>query len=98
MQSKDPGLITSRNYFEKRMARSCRIVPLVISDLVTTQKTNRVISSRCPERKLRGDGQPFDNVRIYRFLKNDQIRRGRNNRLRQCLLPTATTKTDVVAQ
>jgi hypothetical protein len=37
-------------------------------------------------------------VRIDCFLKNNEIRRGRNDRLRECLLPPTTAETDVVAE
>jgi hypothetical protein len=57
-----------------------------------------VIATRRPEGKLRRRREAFDDVRINRFLKNHQVRRGGLNRLRQCLFPTTPAKANVVAQ
>src|ERR1051326_5980806 len=98
MQTKDSCVSPRRNNLEKRVAAARRIVPLMIINLVTTQKTDQMISSCGPERKLRSGREAFDNMWVDRFLKNNEIRRGRNNRLRQCLLPATTAETDVVAE
>ena len=98
MQAKDSCITSSRNNLEKRMARIRRVVPLVIFNLVTTQKTDRMISPRGPEGKLCSRREAFDHVRIYRFLKNNEVRCGRNDRLCQRLFSTTTAKTDVVAE
>ncbi len=55
-------------------------------------------SPRGPVGQLRSCRQPLDHSRIDRLLKNNYVGRGGNDRLGQCLLPTATAKTDVVAQ
>src|ERR1051325_216578 len=98
MQAKDSRIATGGNNLEKRMTRAGGIVPLVILDLETTQKADRVIAARGPVRKLCRGSEARDNVRINRFLKDHQIRRGGNNRFRQCPFPTASAKANVVAQ
>src|SRR5215211_7935144 len=73
VQTKHPHLTSRRNDLEKRMPRTSRIVPLVIIHLLATEKTDRVIASSCPERKLRRFGKTFDDQRIRRFLKDDEV-------------------------
>src|SRR5262245_11865022 len=80
------------------MTRARRIMPLVILDLLTTQKTDRVVSPRCPERKLSGLRDTRNHRGISRFLEDDQIRSGCDDRFRECLLTAVTTKADVVTQ
>src|SRR4051794_30508908 len=80
------------------MARSRRIMPLVILDLLTTQEADRVVSARCPERKLRGVRDTLNHLRVSRFLEYDQVRSGSRYRFRECLLTAVTTKADVVTK
>src|SRR5215217_2479434 len=80
------------------MLRTGRIVPLVILNSLPAQKTDRVPAPRGPVGKLRRCRQTLNHSRIRGFLKNHEVRRGRNDRLGQCLLSTVSPKADVVAQ
>ena len=80
------------------MPRAGRIMPLVIIHFLATEKTNRVISSRCPEWKFRGFGDTFNNHGSRGFLKDDEVRSSSDDRFRKRLLPTQTTKSDVVTE
>src|SRR6185369_14953750 len=98
MQAENARLTTSGNDLEKRMPRARRIVPLVIDNFRATQKTDRVISSRGPERKLRRLRQTLNYRGIDRLLKYNEIGRRGNDRFRKRLFPAATTEADVVTQ
>src|SRR5215203_6730319 len=98
MQITYARLAAGRHDLEKRMPRARRIVPLVIVDFSATQKTDRVISSCGPKRRLRRLRDTLNYSRIGRFLENNEVRRRGNNRFRKRLFPAATTKADVVAQ
>src|SRR4051794_21035311 len=98
MQSKHTRLAAGRNNLEKRMTRARGIMPLVILNLSTTQKPDRVISPRVPKRIFRRLGDAFNDRGIDRLLKDDKVRRRCNDRIRKRLFPAATTKADVVAQ
>src|SRR6185369_9095706 len=98
MQTEHTRLASGRNDLEKRMTRARRIMPLVIVDFRATQKSDRVISSRRPKRKLRRLRKTLNDSRIDRLLKDYEIWRRRNDRFSECLFPAATTKTDVVTQ
>src|SRR5690349_17568893 len=98
MQAKHARFSSGGNNFEKRMSRSGGIVPLVIRYFLSTQKTDRMIATRGPERKTRRDGQSLDHVRTRCFLKHDEIRRDRFDHLRQLLLATYSTESDVVTE
>src|SRR6185503_16199911 len=87
MQTKDPRLRPCGNDFEKRVSRACRVMPLVIVDLLAAEETDRVISARGPEWKPGRFGDTLDDFRMRRFLKYDQVRRSRNNRFGKRLLP-----------
>src|SRR6185369_4437950 len=98
MQTKNAHLTASRNNLEKRMPRARRIVPLVIVNFRATEKTDRVISSRGPERKLRRLRKTLNYSGIDCLLKYNEVRRRSNNRFRKRLFPAATTEADVVTQ
>src|SRR4026208_1457474 len=70
MQTKHARLASGRNDLEKRMTCARGIMPLVIVDFRTTQKPDRVISSRGPQRKLRSVGNTLNDPRIDRLLKD----------------------------
>src|SRR5215213_9501409 len=80
------------------MTRARRVMPLVIVDFRATQKPDRVISSCSPERKLCRLRETLNHLRIDCLLKNNQVRRQRNDRFGKRLFPSATTKADVVTQ
>src|ERR1041384_5192121 len=88
VQTKNPHLTSSRNDLEKRMPRGLRVVPLVIIHFLSTEKTNRMITSSSPDRKLRRFGDAFDHGRVGGLLKNDEIGRSGDDRFRQRLFPT----------
>src|SRR5215218_5103619 len=94
MQTKNACLASGGNDLEKGMTRACRIMPLVIIDFRATQKTDRVISSCRPERKLRRLRETLNYIGIDCLLKNNQVRRQRNDRFRKRLFPSATPKAD----
>lgn len=73
-------------------------MPLVICDFLSTQKTDRMIPARGPERKTRRNGQSLDHVRMSCFLKHDEIRRDGFYHLRQRLLAAYSTESDVVTE
>ena len=80
------------------MARACRVMPLVIFNLVTAEKTNRMISAGGPVWKLGCFGDAFDNFGMRGFLKNHEVRRSSDDRFRQCLLASESTESDVVTE
>jgi hypothetical protein len=80
------------------MPGSGGIVPLVIDDFLATQKTDRMIPSRGPERKSSGCRQTLNYVRVRRFLKDHEIRRNGFNDFRQRQLTAHSTKSDVVTE
>src|SRR3954464_982992 len=80
MQSKHARLAAGRNDLEKRMPGARGIVPLVIINFRTTQKTDRVILSRGPKRVFRRLRDTLDDGRIDRLLKNNEVRRRRHDR------------------
>lgn len=82
MQTKNARITSRRNNLQKRMTRARRIMPFVILDLFTTQEPDRVVSARCPERKLSGLGDTRNHRRISSFLEYDQIRSGCDDRFR----------------
>src|ERR1051325_973732 len=98
VQTKHAHLTSGGHDLEKRMPRAGRVMPLVILNLLSTEKSDRVIASRCPERKLRHVRETFDDHRIRRFLKDDEIRSSGDDRLRQRLFPAASPKANVVAE
>src|SRR5215217_2562431 len=98
MQTENARLAARRNDLEKRMPRTRRVVPLVIINFRATQKTDRVIPSRGPERKLRRLRETLNYSGIDRLLKYNEVRRRSHNRFRKLLFPAATTEADVVTQ
>jgi hypothetical protein len=71
-------------------------MPLVIFDLPATQKTNRVVSPRCPKRKPGCSGKPLYDRGISCFLKNNQIGCRSGDRFRKRVFSAVSTKADVV--
>src|SRR4029078_11953607 len=98
MQTKNTRLTTSGDDLEKRMPRARRIVPFVIVNFRATQKTDRVISSRGPKRKLRRLRDKLDHSGIDCLLEDNEVRRRGHDRFRKRLFPAATTEADVVTQ
>ena len=98
VQPKHARLTSREHDLEKRMPRSRGIVPLVIVDFLATEKTDRVVSSRGPNRKLRRRGETLDYFRIGRFLKYNQVRRCCNDRFRQGLLAAMSPEADVITE
>src|SRR5688572_27910794 len=98
VQTKHSRLRARRNDFEKGVTRSCRVVPLVIRNFLSTKKPDRMVPSRGPERKSRRRRQSFNHFRTRRFLKDDKIRRRRFDHFRQRLFAAHSTKSDVIAE
>src|SRR5690349_7899136 len=98
MQSKNTHVAVGGNDLEKRMARAGRVVPLVVSDLLFADETDRVMPARRPERKACFRGEAFDHVGIDRFLKNNQVGIDRVDCFGECLLAARAAEANVVTE
>ena len=98
MQTKHTRLSSGGYDLEKRMPRVSRIMPLVIRDLLSTEKPDRMIRARSPERKSGGIRESFNNVRPRCFLKDDEIGLGSFDRFSERRFAAHSTKSDVVTE
>lgn len=98
MQTKHTRLSSCGNDLEKRVPRVSRIMPLVIRDLLSTEKPDRMIRACGPKRKSGGIRELFNNVRPRCFLKDDEIGISGFDRFGERLLASYSTKSDVVTE
>src|SRR5205085_3942908 len=98
MQTEDTRLASGGHDLEKRMTRARGIMPLVIIDLFAAEITDRMVSTRGPKRKLRGFSETFNDLRMSRFLKDDEVRRRSYDRRCKCLFASEAAEANVVAE
>ena len=98
VHAKDTDPIAFGHDFQKRVARHARVMPFSVKDRQTADKSQRFARTGTADLHAGALSQPFDNGRLGRLLKDDEVRAAGADHRKEGPLAASTSVPDVVGE